>query len=531
MLPQDPRRLNRLGPALAVLAAMPLGACGQAAPSASTSPARTLISVTEAPARLGTIASVLSYSGTVSELRIQQGQRVDAGELLAVLDHRALDDQLAQATANVSAVQAKLRTLQAGARSEDVAAAKAQASAAQGGVAQAAANLESARQKLAQAQAGGRAEVVAQAQAKLDADKAALNKLINGPQAQDVTSARLAVELAKDKLFADQTNYDFQVHNGLMSKEMRQSALDADQTAIDQANTQLAKLLAPPRTEDAAQARAAVEADQQALAVARQPNRPEDIAQLEQAVAAAQGQLTQAQQQTAALQAAAAKAASPYTPEDLDQARAAVEVAQAAAHGAQTAVDDATIVAPAAGLIGDVPIAVGSLVSPQTPVATLISTSVEIDATVEEGQVAQIGAGQPARIHALSASDVPGQVLSVAPQADSRTRKFMVKVVPVTIDSPLRAGMSATVDIQTGRQQEAVLVPRSAVIQRNGRQIVFVDDSGHAKMVPVTTGYSDDNQVQLQTGVDAGALVILPGSLELADGDAVKPVPTVPPAK
>lgn len=537
---------HHTGLTLTILITLAVTACGQPPAPGLDASSKNVIAVSETPATLGTISSVLSFSGsvsprwtvnvmpkisgTVSDLKVQEGQKVDAGEILAVLDHRSLDDELAQATANVSAARARLRTVQAGARPEDVAAARAQAEAGQATVTQAGANLESARQKLAQAQAGGRAEVVAQARAKLDADQAGLRKLLNGALAQDVTNARLAVEIAKDKLFADQTNYDFQVHNGLMSKEMRESALAADQTAIDQASTQLAKLVAPPRPEDVVQARAAVEADEQALATAQQPYRPEDIAQLEQAVIASQAQLNQAQQQTTALSATAAKAAKPYTPEDLEQARAAVDVAQASAHSAQTAVDDATIAAPASGWLAVVPVAPGSLVSPQTPVATLISANLEVDATVEEGQVALVGEGQPARIRGLAAGDVPGQVLSVAAQADTRTRKFTVKVVPIALQTPFRAGMSATVDIQTGRQEQAVLVPRAAVLQRNGQQAVFVDEAGHAKMVPVQTGYSDDSQVQLRAGVDAGALVILPGSLDLADGDAVKAASSVPPA-
>ncbi len=534
------------GIALGLIPMLALAACGQAAAPKSSDQGKSVITVSETPASLGTIASLLSYSGsvtprwtvtvlpkaqgTVSELRVQQGQKVNQGDVLAVLDHRSLDDQVAQADANISSAQAKLNSLLAGARPEDVAAAAGQAGAARASVSQAQANLESSRQKLAQAQAGGRAELVGQAQAKLDADQAALNKLLNGPTAQDITNAHLAVEQAKDKLFADQTAADYQLHNGVISKEMRQASLDVDQTAIDQANTSLAKLVAPPRSEDAAQAQAAVNADKQALEVAKQPNRPEDIAQLQQGVAAAQALVNQAQQTANAQQASAAKAARPYTPEDIQQAQAAVDVAQASARSAKTALDDATIMAPAAGVLSDVPVAVGSLVSPQSAIATLISPDLEVDASVEESQVALFKDGQPATISIASAKPIDGQVLLTAPSADAKTRKFTVKVVPATADSPLRSGMSATVKIQTGEQQSAVLVPKDAVIQRSGQQIVFLDQNSRAKMVTVQTGLSDDKQIQVRNGVEAGAMVILPGSIDLADGDAVQAASSPPSA-
>ncbi|HLG73332.1 MAG TPA: efflux RND transporter periplasmic adaptor subunit [Chloroflexota bacterium] len=506
---------KRFAMAFSAIPLLALAACGQAAGPNPGQQAKNVITVAETPATVGSIASVLSYSGsvnprwtvnimpkaqgTITELRVEQGQKVNAGDVLAVLDHRALDDQLAQAQANVTQAQAKLNSLLAGARPEDVAAAKANVAAAQAAVD----NLQQ-----------GRTEAVAQAQAKLDADQAALNKLLNGPTSQDITNARLAVEQAKDKLWADQTNYDAQVSRGTMTKDQRESALSVDQTAIDQANTALAKLVAPPRSEDVAQAKAAVAADQQAVDMAKQPGTP--------------GAIAQAQQQVNAAQANAAKTAKPYTAEDIQQARAAVQVAQASVSSAQTALDDATITAPAAGILSDVPIAVGSLVSPQSPVATLISPDLEVDANVEETQVALFKEGQPASINIVGGKPVDGKVLMVAPSADAKTRKFLVKVAPAVADSPLRAGMSATVKIQTGTQTNAVLIPKDAVIQRNGQQIVFLDQGGRAKMTPVQPGLSDDKNIQILSGVDAGAQVILPGSIDLADGDAVQPASTSP---
>jgi len=226
----------------------------------------------------------------------------------------------------------------------------------------------------------------------------------------------------------------------------------------------------------------------------------------------------------------AAKATSPYTVQDIAQARAAVELAQASAQAAQTAVDDATITAPAAGVVSDVPVAAGSIVGPTTPITTLISPDLEVDASVEESQVALFKDNQPAAISIPGVTKpVDGRVLLVAPAADPKTRKFTVRVVPAGVDSPLRAGMSATVKIQTGQQQNAVLVPKDAVIQRNGQQIVFLDQSGRAKMTVVQTGAADDKQVEITRGVQAGDLVVLPGSVDLADGDAIAPANTPPP--
>src|SRR5205807_1023986 len=82
-----------------------------------------------------TVSLTPKTSGQVVDLKIRQGQRVNKGDVVAVLDHRALDDQVTSARANLSSAQAKLNTLLAGARPEDVAAARANAAAAQAAVA------------------------------------------------------------------------------------------------------------------------------------------------------------------------------------------------------------------------------------------------------------------------------------------------------------------------------------------------------------------------------------------------------------
>ncbi|MGH2461076.1 MAG: efflux RND transporter periplasmic adaptor subunit [Chloroflexota bacterium] len=548
---------------LAVVPVLALAACRAPANGPQTPTAKNAITVAETTATVGSIASILSYSGSVTprwtvsivpliagqvtDLNVQAGQVVRKGDVIAVLDHRTQDDQLATARANLASAQAKLNSIKAGARPEDVAAAKASAAAAQAAVSalengrpsvivQAQANLDAAKAKLAEAQAGGRPQTIAQAQAKLDADQAGLDKLQNGPTPQDVTNAKLAIEQAKDRLYSDQTLGDRQVSQGLITQGERAASLAADQTAIDSANNQLAKLLAPPRPEDLAQARAAVAADQQALALARQPDTAADIAQLKAAVDQAQSALdqarqpgsaaaiTQARQQAAAQEASATKTAQPYTTNDIAEAEAGVAVAQAGVQTAQSALADTTISAPAAGIISDVPVAPGSLVGANSPIATLISPNLEVDVSVEQGQVGLFKGGQTATITA-GGSPIAAKVFEVAPTADAQTRKFTVKVAPTQPASPLRAGMSATVSITTGGQQNAVLIPKDSIIQRGGEQVVFTDVNGRAAMSTVQTGLSDDRNIQITSGLKAGARVILPGSLDLADGDAVVAAP------
>ncbi len=519
---------------LAVVALVLLTACASAAGKPPAAAPK--IAVDEIAAELGAIISVLTYSGTVSpkwtvaltsrtagpivELAVQAGQTVQTGDVIAVIDHRTLDDQVNQAQASVRSAEARLRALLAGGRAEDVDAADAGAAGASALVSAAEANLASARERLSAAVAGGRIEIVAQAQAKLDADRALLDKLDNGPTQFDIRNAQLTVDAAKDRLYQNQTFYDAQQARGLASNEQRRAALVVDQLTIDQAKLALERLLAPARPEDITAARALVAADEQGLVLARQPSRPEDIAQLEQAVLAAQAQADASQQQANASRAVASKAAAPFTSQDIDQARAAVDVARAALQVTETIAADATIRAPAAGVISEVPVAVGSQVGPQATIATLLAPELEVSVSVEESQVLLFHEGQPATITVAGGTAFPGLVASISAAADPRTRKFLVKVRPAG-PSPARSGMSAVVTIQVAEHENIVLVPKEVVIQRSGQDIVFLDIDGRARMRTVRAGLGDGRSVPILSGIAAGEMVILPSSVDLSDGDAV----------
>src|SRR5881275_2168805 len=174
--------MNRLTLIGGVLASTVLVAgCGPlAAPGASTQ-AQT-ITEPAAAAQRGDIQQTVAYSGDVrareqitflpkasgrvKSVLVDLGSPVKAGDVLAELEQDSPEIQVLQARANLAAAQAKLATVQVGARPDDVAAAQ-----------EALAQQQS---KLASMQAEGRAEDIAAARAGMAAQSAKLNLLLNG---------------------------------------------------------------------------------------------------------------------------------------------------------------------------------------------------------------------------------------------------------------------------------------------------------------------------------------------------------------
>jgi HlyD family secretion protein len=140
--------------------------------------------------------------GRIAEMRVEEGDAVKAGQLLAVLDKQPFLDSLALQTANIAQQQANLAKLEAGSRPEEIERAKADVAARK-------AALENVRgvfrrqQQLAKSdfasqQTFENAEAQLQeAEAQLKATEEALKLAIEGPRKEDIAAARAALDGAK----------------------------------------------------------------------------------------------------------------------------------------------------------------------------------------------------------------------------------------------------------------------------------------------------------------------------------------------
>ena len=166
----------------------------------------------------GTIVSVSSrVSGRVEELLVNEGDEVQAGQILAKLDSRELAAQAAQAKANLSAAQAKLAGLKAGSRPQQIAQAEA-------GTAQASANLENARKAYERAEAlyqqgaisaqqlDSAQTALALAEAQYSAAGQSLSLTAEGARVEDIQAAEAQVEQAAAAL----KNAELQLDNAVI---------------------------------------------------------------------------------------------------------------------------------------------------------------------------------------------------------------------------------------------------------------------------------------------------------------------------
>ena len=100
-------------------------------------------------------------------------------------------------------------------------------------------------------------------------------------------------------------------------------------------------------------------------------------------------------------------------------------------------------------------------------------------------------------------------------------RSFGLKVTPQDPQGKLKAGMFAQAELVTAEKQNALTVPETAVLTRDGKPVVFVVVDGKAQRRDVTTGLRADGKLEIATGVQSGEQVVVVGQNLLNDGDAV----------
>jgi HlyD family secretion protein len=154
--------------------------------------------------------------------------------------------------------------------------------------------------------------------------------------------------------------------------------------------------------------------------------------------------------------------------------------------------------------------------------------SLEIEIDVNESYINRVGAGQAveATLDAYPEWKIPSKVIAIIPTADRQKSTVRVRVGFDQLDPRILPEMSVKVAFrETGGSGpvagRAVIVPKAAVQQQNGRDVVLVVQSGRAERRAVTVSNTRSDEVVISAGVAAGERVVLDWPTGLTDGAAV----------
>jgi len=218
-------------------------------------------------------------------------------------------------------------------------------------------------------------------------------------------------------------------------------------------------------------------------------------------------------------------------------AQASLNAAIAGARNAEVAVDYTQIRAPFDGVILSKTANVGDLVTPFSSatdskgavVSMADMSTLEVEADVSESSLAKVHVGQPAEIVLDALPDVRfrGHISRMVPTVDRAKATVMTKVKFDEIDPRVLPEMSAKVSFLsqevTPQQQKPLLaVSPDAIVQRDGRSVVYVVRDGHAVAVPVTPGVKVGDVTAISGDVKSGEKAVAKPAPSLTSGALVK---------
>ncbi len=403
--------MKKLNTTILLLVSIVLAACGSAAPatptpSASTQSVPAIVSASGKilPSRWANLS--FQASGQMIELKVQSGDKVKAGDVIAQLDATDAKLAVAQAEAALAAAQAQLAETKAGPRPEQIAVSE---------------------------------QAVKMAQADVAGAQAQLSQLLAGPRAADIAAAEAAVAQAaqQQKIMQDAYDLDVKCYSfprpdgtkdsicpGLGTREEQlRGALNTANEALTAAQTHLDQL--------------------------KQGATKDEINQARARVAAAEAQKNSAQAQLDLLKAGA-------TQQQLAVGAANVKQAQAALDAAKAQLAKLQLVAPYDGTIGTIYVRTGEMIAAGQSIVTLGDlNSLRVETTdLSETDIARVSEGRPVKItfDALPGKTITGKVTRIAPMSTpgQSAVNYTVIVELDQIDPALRWGMTAFVDVQIG---------------------------------------------------------------------------------
>ncbi len=221
------------------------------------------------------------------------------------------------------------------------------------------------------------------------------------------------------------------------------------------------------------------------------------------------------------------------TPSALDKYEAELKTAEARVNQtkAQAAVSGnqsryTSLVADRDGVITQIHAEPGQVVEAGEMVTQIVDTrQIEVQVAVPESRMANVKIGNKAiiKLWADRSNSYQGTVREIAPAADSATRTFNVRVKFDAPDGKVLLGMTAGVRFADNADTE-IIVPNSAVTQKNGQTLVWVvDKNGIANPRPVSIGNFTEQGVAIRQGIQAGEMVAIVGVHTLVKGQQVTP--------
>jgi membrane fusion protein, multidrug efflux system len=179
--------------------------------------------------------------------------------------------------------------------------------------------------------------------------------------------------------------------------------------------------------------------------------------------------------------------------------------------------------APFNGSIDEIYVRIGEATSPGAPAFRIInSTNLKAVAEVPESYISSVKKGNEVVLYMPdSKKEIITKVNTATDVIDPVNRTFRVEMSLGSESKSLKTNMIAYVNIKDYKKENAIVVPINVIQRTEKGNFIYVVEGKSAKMLPVTLGLSYKSEVEILSGLTAGAKIITVGYQDVVDGQPV----------
>lgn len=208
-------------------------------------------------------------------------------------------------------------------------------------------------------------------------------------------------------------------------------------------------------------------------------------------------------------------------------AEAQLNQAQVGYNQALDSINNAVVTAPVDGIVSQVNVTVGNMVSNvQSAMSLTNKDSLYSTLSVAENLVNRLTKGNIVQVTVptVSKDSFRGTIDNISPSSDPKTHLYPIKVLVDNAAGLIKPGMFVKVELTTEEKADVMAVKSEAVVLKNDKTIVYVVEGDKAVVKEVVTGLDTGVNIEILEGLNQGDKVIIKGQTLVADGHKVKVV-------
>ena len=207
------------------------------------------------------------------------------------------------------------------------------------------------------------------------------------------------------------------------------------------------------------------------------------------------------------------------------QATAAREKAKSLVDLSQQQLENTMLETPIDGVVAQIRGNKGEIINAGQPLAYIVSMDPII--LVSEVAAENVKFIKPQQKVSLEVRAYPGKkfegfIKNISPVVDPLSRSLKVEILIPNKNQELKSGMFAEAEIYMEGAASKIVLPKAALLYKEGKPYIFIVENGKAKMRMLKTGEEEKEKIEALAGLSSGQVVVVSGQHKLVEGTNVK---------